>query len=262
MNTSRNLGAFLAAASVAALILACIAAPARAADRWHVSLTPYVWATDLGVSAKLDERQIVDETISVGDLLKDLDTIFQMKLEVTHGAFGIATDVFDVTLSDRNSNATLPQNAGTADIRTDAGMTIVDAAGVYDPRGDHDGLAYLAGTRILYNRGTVDATFDTPAGPVVRSYDDNETLVDALIGIRFGKRLGHGFATQMQADASTGGTDWTWSASPSLTYAFGRFGRYGISAGYRHMEIDFADNGGLDSQMTLSGFLLGTRISF
>jgi len=66
----------------------------------------------------------------------------------------------------------------------------------------------------------------------------------------------------MQADASTGGTDYTWSAGPGLSWGFGRNGAYAITAGYRHMQIDFQDDKGLDARMTLSGPVLGLRTSF
>jgi hypothetical protein len=47
-----------------------------------------------------------------------------------------------------------------------------------------------------------------------------------------------------------------------LSYSFGTLDRFGINAGYRVMQIDFQDDGNLDTGMTLSGFLLGLRVSF
>jgi hypothetical protein len=67
---------------------------------------------------------------------------------------------------------------------------------------------------------------------------------------------------QMQADASTGGTDYTWSVAPALTCTLDKLGRVGIDAGYRYMKIDFKDDGSLDTQMRLSGAIIGLRTSF
>ena len=246
----------------ATLSLFAFVAPAHAAG-WGFSVTPYMWATGIGVDAQLDGRDVLSRDIPVSDLLEDLDTIFQMRMELTYGPFGIAADGFDVSLSDEKNGVALPQATGTAELDNSAGMTIVDVAGTFDPYADRSGFGLLAGTRILNQRATVDAVLmPAPGVSVAQRYETHETLVDGLVGARFRHRLWRGLGVQMQADASTGGTDYTWSVAPSLTYAFGPFGRYGVEAGYRRMHIDFQDDGGLDAQMTLSGAVLGFRLSF
>jgi len=246
----------------AVLSLFALTAPARAAA-WGFTLTPYMWATGVGVDADLAGRQVVDKDISVNDLVKDLDTIFQMKLEVTYGRFGLYADGFDVNLSNDKNGVTLPQGAGSADLSSTAGMTIVDVAGTFDPIGERSGLALVAGSRILNDRATVDATIrPSPGGTALQSYDAHETLGDALIGVHFRHAVWGRFGMQMQADASTGGTDYTWSVAPALTCTLDKLGRVGIDAGYRYMKIDFKDDGSLDTQMRLSGAIVGLRTSF
>lgn len=248
--------------ALATTLLAGGAATARAGNlKW--TITPYAWATDVGVDVKLDGRQVMDETIPVGDLLQDLDTIVQLRLEAQYKAHGVMLDLFDVTLSDQERGVALPRGAGSADLDSDGGMTILDLAGIYDPRGDRQGVAFLYGTRILNERATVDGVFRLNAGPTLNeSWDTNETYVDALVGVRFSKRFSRSWTWQMQADVSAGGTDYTWSTNPSLTYAFGTTGRYAINAGWRHMHVDFEDGNGVEPAMSLSGALLGLRLSF
>jgi hypothetical protein len=248
---------------LAALSLLTSSVPAQAAG-WGFTVTPYMWATGIGVDAQLDGREVVSKNIPVSDLLEDLDTIFQMRMELTYGPFGIAADGFDVSLSsEKNGVALPPPGSGTADLDNSAGMSIVDVAGTFDPSADRSGFGLLGGTRILNQRATVDAVLaPAPGITVAQSYETHETLVDGLIGARFRHRLWRGLGVQMQADASTGGTDYTWSVAPTLTYAFGPVGRYGVEAGYRRMKIDFQDDDGLDAQMTLSGAVLGFRLSF
>ena len=65
-----------------------------------------------------------------------------------------------------------------------------------------------------------------------------------------------------QADVSGGGTDLTWSLTPSIAYGFGDSEQFAITAGYRRMDIDFKATGPVDSKMRLSGLLLGLRTSF
>ena len=81
-------------------------------------------------------------------------------------------------------------------------MTILDVAGVYDPSGDHQGLASSTAMRVLDQRATIDATFE-PAPrvrPSRRRYETDDTLVDGLVGVRFSQRFARHWGYQMQAD--------------------------------------------------------------
>lgn len=263
MNRKQTHGTTLRAA-LAATTLALLLGPGPAhAGGWHWTITPYAWLTDVSVGVDLDGREVVDEKIPVGDLIEDLDTIFQVRVEAQNGPYGVSLDLFDVTMSDEVLGATLPQGAGEADLASDVGLTILDVAGLYDPSGDRVGFAFLGGTRILNERATIDATLRPTSGtPVARQYETNDTMVDALVGVRYTKRFSRHWSARMQADASTGGTDFTWSVAPTIGYSFGETGRYSVVAGYRSLTVDFQDEAGVDATMTLSGAQFGLRLAF
>lgn len=229
-------------------------------ERWKTTITPYLWATDVGVDVELDGGSIVDATIPVEDLLEDVDVTFQGHLELTRGAHGLAFDLFHVGMSDTASGFALPEGSGTGSLDWSMDLTLADVAGVYDPRGDGRGLSFLYGLRLIDQRVDADAVFTTAGGMPTASFGASDTLVDALAGVRYRAPIGAHLTLQAQLDASTGGTDSTWSASPSMAWSFGE-GRFALLAGYRHMAIDFADEGGLESEMTLSGPVLGLRLS-
>lgn len=239
-----------------------IKAPANAGT-WKWTVTPYVWATDVGIDVSVKDRQVIDETIPVRDLLEDMDTIAQVRVEAQRGAHGVMLDLFDVTLTSEATGAPLPNGAGSADVTADVGMTILDVAGVFEPRGDGRGFALLYGARVLDQRADIDASFDLgmPA-PVDRHYEPGDTLVDALVGARYTWQLPHHWGLRVQADASTGSTDLTWSATPTVSYSFGKNDRFAVTAGYRYMSVDFASKDAVDAEMTLSGFLAGFSIGF
>lgn len=247
---------------VVALATFLIGRAAVAGDlAWTV--TPYLWATNVGVDVAIDDRQVVDEEIAVTDLLEDLDTIAQVRIEVERGAHGAFVDLFDVTLSDDPASVPLPGGGGEAVLAMDMGMTILDAGGSYDPRGDREGFALLYGVRILDERADVDATFARGnAAPSTRHYEPRETLVDALVGVRYAGAIAGRLGYELCADASSGGTDYTWSVGPSLRYAFGKDGRHAATLGYRHMTVAFDDAEAVDAEMTLSGPMAGLRLSF
>lgn len=243
-------------------LVVMLSASAGAAD-WRFHVTPYVWATNIGVEASLDGRQVLDKDISIGELVEDLDAIYQLRFQAQHGQFSLMVDLFDVTLYDEVSDQPLPDNAGQADLTARIGMTLLDIAAVYDPKGDFQGLAVLCGTRLLNERVEIDAALDiTSSGLVNQAYDTDEWLTDALFGLRYGKRFSRHWSTQMSADISFGGTDYTWSVGPSISYSFGKMNCFGVTAGYRSMTIDFADENGVDSKMTMHGPMLSFRTSF
>jgi len=229
-------------------------------DGWRWEITPYVWATDVGIDTRLGGRQVVDTSIPVEDLIEDIDLTFQGRVEVGRGAHGLLLDVFYVSMSDEVNGFPLPQGAGTGDLDWKLDMTVADLAGTWDPEGDQRGFSFLYGVRILDQRADVDASFTTMSGTSQQSYEASETLVDALLGVRFRAELVNGLEFCTQIDASTGGTKHTWSAFPSLAWTPGN-GWLSVLAGYRTMAIDFEESGELDTELTLSGPLVGLRAS-
>jgi len=253
----------LAFAPVAAALLLGGSATANASD-WTWSVTPYIWATDVGVDVSLNDRKVVDQTIAFNDLLEDVDAVAQVHIEAQHGEFGLMFDVFDVRLSEDDSHVALPvPPGGEAILSSESGMTILELGGLYDPRGDQQGFQVLYGTRILQQRADIDARFDlSPTTSVRRSYEVNDTLIDGLVGMRYIRRFSPRWSYQMRVDASAGGTELTWSAGSGMAYTFGKTGRYTAIAGYRHMVVDFDTDDSVDVDMTLSGFLTGLRMTF
>jgi hypothetical protein len=263
MNTSSRSFRRTAAPALLATLLLGSAVSANASD-WSWSVTPYVWATDIGVDVTLDDRTVVDKEIAFEDLLEDVDAVAQVHVEAQRGAHGVMFDIFDVRLSDDDSHIELPNPpGGEAILSSESGMTILELGGIYDPRGDQQGFSLLYGTRILQQRADIDARFDLgPATSVTKTYEVTYTLYDGLLGIRYARQLSPRWSYHARIDASAGGTDLTWSAGSAVAYSFGKTGRYSILAGYRRMVVDFDTDDQVDVDMTLSGFVTGLRMSF
>jgi hypothetical protein len=249
--------------SAAALGLMALSLPRpAAAEPWKVSVMPYAWLTDVGVNGTLGEREVIDADIPVGDLIEDLETTVQLQLEARKGRFGLSIDLFDVNLADGVAGIALPGGASLA-ADTEIGLTIADIAGTYNPGGNGLGLTLVYGARILNNRAAIDATVTPAQGEAMTAgYDIDDTLVDGLVGIRFVRPITKHLAFQSRADVSTGGTDYTWSVNPSLSYGFGESHRFAITAGYRRMTVMFKEENDLQTEMTMSGPLVGLRTGF
>jgi hypothetical protein len=249
-----------AAAWLAALVFG--SAAAATAGEWKWSVTPYVWGTDVGVDATLGDRRVVEETIPVTDLLEDLDAVAQVHLEAQRGAHGLMVDLFDVRLSEPFTRAAEPPQPGSdLLLASEIGMTILEVGGLYDPRGDQQGFGLLYGARALDQRVEIKAR-RVSTQEELPTHEARETLADALLGVRWSRRIGERWSVAARADASAGGTELTWSAGAAAAWAFGEERRYAVTAGYRRMVVDFARDGALDVDMTLSGFLAGVRAGF
>jgi len=247
----------------AAAVALAIAGPA-VADDWKWQVTPYLWATDLGIDVSFADRELVDATIPFDDLLEDLEMVTQLRAQAMRGEHGLSLDIFNVDLADNNDRVPLPEaTGGELILDTQTGMTILDLAGRYDPQGDGHGLSLLYGARLINQRNEIDAEIELDGQTsATASYDSDDTFIDGLIGLRYAGRLPGRWSYELAADVSTGETDLTWSIEPTVGITFGDRDQYQFTAGYRHMLIDFDTTGATDMDMTLSGTLVGFRFAF
>jgi hypothetical protein len=242
---------------------ASIAGGSASAEEWRWSATPYLWATDLGIGLRLADRELVEAEIAFDDLLEKVDGGAMVRIEGLRGQHGMAFDLFNVELAD-TLGIELPGAPG-GDLAVDmgVGLTILDAAGVYDLRGDRQGLSLVYGARVIEQRNDIDASLDRDGIALAgRSFDATDRFVDGLVGFRYVRELPHNFSYSFAADVSTGETELTWSAGPTIGYTFGDGDRYHVTAGYRRMDIDFETAEPVDADMSMSGLLLGFRVAF
>lgn len=247
----------LASAPVAAFVgglLVVAASPASA--QW--TLTPYIWATDLGIDVSMYDRTVVDQTIGFTELVDDLDMAFQLRVEGRFAHLGVMADVFDVRMSASESRIGLP-NGAAATLDWKVRMTLLDVGGLYDPSVGRDGLTLFYGARILLQSAELDALMPVDSSTVTTvESDQTDAFVDALVGWRYTHVFAGWWMIETQGDVSTGGTKVTWSAGGRIARSFGE--RYTLSAGYRHMSIEFEDEPPAQIGMALSGLTLGFQI--
>lgn len=233
---------------------------ARAADDWEWELTPYLWATDAGADISVNDSTVASSEVPFSDLVDKLEIGFMGHAEARRGRHGLFGDVFFVSLSEDDK----PFPSGVASAEFD--MTLLELGGVFNPNAGGRGFSLLYGAR-MFDRGLdIDARFQLGPGPTVdRHYESDETLVDALVGVRYVGAFAERWSYLVGADASAGGTNLSWSAGAGVFWGFGENQRYAVALGYRHLDIDFDPDQGaaeVDVEMTLSGFMAGVRFSF
>ena len=260
--TSLRVLAALAVAALGSL------APARAAENsdWKWSITPYVWATSVKVDAVLRDSTIVAADMSFGDVLDDLEFTLQVHAEGQRGKFGMMFDVFYADLSDDDQVFPIPPiPGGTATVDASLQMVIFEAAGIYNPSGNVKGFALIFGTRVISNDLDVLATFSLGGPGVPKAYTSGDTLVDAMLGVRYMGDIAKHWGYQVRGDVSALGTELTWNAGAGFSFAWGKEDRFGVSLGYRYMEMNFDTDDApflTDLEETLAGPIVGFRFSF
>jgi hypothetical protein len=232
------------------------------AQEWQWNVTPYVWASTLGVKVSTDAREIVDRDLAFSDLLKDIDMTAQARLEAQRGRYGLFVDFFGNRLS-KDSQVPVAQMGGApASLSSSVGVAIVDTGGVFNPTGNRQGLTLIYGSRILIQRASVDAQISISQAAVVSEHKDlNQAKADALVGARFSQPLSRHLTVLMHADVSAGGTKYTWSGHAGLAYALGG-SRYTLIGGYRRMQIKLESGSSTEGTITLSGIVSGVNMRF
>jgi hypothetical protein len=250
--------------TLAAAIVSLMASAPVAAEEWKMSVTPYLWATDVGVDVSFADQELVDVTVPFEDLVEDIETVAQVRFEAMRGRHGVALDLFDVTLADEHAGVAIPDGSGNSLLLdSESGMTIFDATGIYNPKGDGTGVSLVYGVRAINQFSEMDATLVAGGeAAATASYDMDDTFTDALVGLRYAGNLPGNWSYEISADVSTGDTELTWSAAPAIGYSFGDRDQYRLTAGYRHMVVDFDTRNPIDTDMTLTGALIGFSYRF
>jgi hypothetical protein len=244
--------------------IALTVAGTASAEAWRWSVTPYLWATDVGIDVAVHDRALVDTTIPFDDLLEDLDSAALLRVEAMRGEHGMALDLFDVVLRDESGRVPLPGGPGDElSLNAEIGMTLLDITGVYDPEGDGQGLGLLYGARLLNQRENLAVGLYAGEDALAdRRIEADDTYVDGLLGLRYAGSLPGRWDYELVADVSTGGTEFTWSVAPAIGFRFGSREQYRLTAGYRHLAMDLPSGQAADLDMTLTGFLVGFRFEF
>jgi hypothetical protein len=265
MSTKRTNTAGLRARTLSLAITAATAAAAgnAAAEEWQWSATPYLWATDLRMGLTVRDRTIVDTEIAFDDLVEKVDGATMVRIEGMRGRHGMAFDLFNVELADAHAFQPAAAPGPSLDLELGVGLSILDATGVYDFDGGDEGFSLIYGARAIELRNDIDATLSAGGMTIgTRTFDSADRLVDGLIGFRLVRKLPHDFHYEMRVDVSTGDTELTWSAGPTIGYRFGDNDRYEVTAGYRRMDIDFETAEPVEADMSMSGVSVGFRINF
>jgi hypothetical protein len=235
------LAVFASVAAIASGLREATAQDATAPGGYQFFVTPYLWlasvhATTLTPLARVPQ---VDSNVSTIDLLSHLDGApFMGSVEVRYGSLGFLADAIHLPVSTRITTRNIFFEGGNAALKANTGTGIALYRVLEDPVQFADaGLGFRAwgfSSRVELNPGVLPGVSVTPSGG----------WTDPLIGARYHRDLGNGFALTAYGDVGGFGvgahTDWQvlgtvdYSLSPS----------WNLQLGYRSLNFNISGSEG------------------
>jgi hypothetical protein len=225
---------------------------------WMWSFTPYAWLVGGNTDFTVNDRDLASRDVTFHEMTLKVDMAAQGHFEGQNGPHGFFVDGTYVNLSTENDHFVINGSHGL-EARTDVKLTMIDFAGIYNPREDGLGLSVIYGARTIYAATIAELDFDASTDHDLR-FDTNKTLWDGLLGIRYVAPLGEHLVGHFRGDVSKGSTEFTWNGMLGLGWAFGDSNRYTALVGYRYMEINFKDRAGdakFETKTALQGAIVG-----
>jgi hypothetical protein len=249
---------------VAILLAAGTVSGARAADEdpdaWHVTVTPYVWATGLYGDVTIRGRS-TELDASFVDLLDQTDTLVGLagRLEVTRGRFGVFGDFFYTKVE--------VEDAGATGIDVTARMWFIDFGAQYrlldnrDDRVPGFTVDVYGGGRYSY----LELDLDTAGAP---SANQSKNWIDPIVGGRIGVHFSPRWFLLFAGDVGGFGvgSDFAWSMTGLLGYKW-QSGtvEWAVLAGYKALGQDYTTGSGAQRfrwDTTMHGPVLGFSVRF
>jgi len=231
-----------------------VAAQAQESD-WTYIANIYAWVP--GLDASVDTPLGFLNSRSTGsDVLDNLDMAFMGTFEARRDQWGFLVDgVYAKLSTSKDTPFGLAFSQG--DISTKLGA--VSAYALYRSY-DSDRLSADIGFGLRTFHVDMDVDLRANAAPSDRSFGCDKTWTLPLVAGRFTAPLGEKWFTVAYFDyGQTSSDETTWQGVATVGYRFNE--RWAVQAGYRYMELE-QEFGGMDTEMSLSGPVIGLNIRF
>lgn len=234
------------------LAAACtvLAGPAAAQD-WNAQITPYVWGTSVSGSVKpLPGGPTLDFEQGLSEVLEDLDGAFFLSGYARHGRLVLLGD-FSTSTSSRAGSV-----PGLGPVRGEVSQSSLTLAAGYRALDDPGvSVDLLAGFRYW----SIEAGATTAVPGLGADLDVDFT--DPILAARANIAIVEDWSLIAYADLGGAGIGSEWTGQFLGTVNWQATSSVYLSAGYRHLFVDYED-GGRALDVSLSGPILGATYRF
>lgn len=247
--------------NVASGIILCLTAVGAQAQSeqmsdWRFQLTPYVWMSGLqGDVGRLPNGAPIEVDLSFQDVLEDLDIAGMLYGSARSGDWALFLDATYVSSSSTEALGGVLFDSARVESDT---TTLALAVGRSFARSESMSATAYVGARAWW----LDTTTELRAvGGGVSRESSSESWVDPLIGItgQYIPNENWALTGALEIGGFGVGADFGWSALAAATYKVSD--QFGVSFGWRHLEVDY-DTGGTLYDVRQTGPLLGATFVF
>ena len=235
------LSVFGSIATFAAVLNTAAAQEVSAPGGYQFFVTPYLWMASVHVTTAtpLERRPEVNSNVSFYDLLSHLDGApFMGSGEIRYGQIGFLMDAIHLPVSTKVTTHDIFYGSGNAELAANTGTGIALYRVVEDPVQFADaGIGFRAwgfSSNISLNPGLLPGVSVSPGGG----------WADPLIGARYHRELGNGFALTAYGDVGGFGvgahTDWQLLGTIDYTLN----SSWNLHLGYRSLNFDITGSEG------------------
>jgi len=241
----------------AAALAACFALPALAAD-WNLQFTPYAWGTGIGGSVTpVAGGPSLDFEEGLADVLEDLDGAFFLSGYARYDRFVFLGDV-STSSSSRSGIVPLPPPNPVPGLPARGRIeqsSVTLAAGYRAVTDAQATLDLLVGLR----HWEIEGQATTPVPGLAAGLD--KSLTDPIVAARTNIRLDEKWSLIGYVDIGGFGVGSDITAQLVATVNWQAGEHVWLSAGYRHLFLDYSDDG-REFDVTFSGPLVGLTYQF
>lgn len=242
--------------SLLVMLASASGAAAQSAADWEFQVTPYAWlsglAGDVGTIPGLPAGSV---DLSFGDILEDLDFAGMLMASARNGPWVVLVDATYVRTSSTETLRGVVFDSVTVESETTTLALAVGRTLAETERGSVD--AYL-GARAWWLENTFDLR---GVGGGFSTRTEKADWIDPLIGIAGRARASDRWTLfgAFEVGGFGVGAESEWSAIAGATYQFTEL--FGASVAWRHLEIDYDEDGVLFN-VRQSGPVLGATFRF
>jgi len=232
-----------------------------ASEQWQAQITPYVWMSGLSGDVSASQAPAifsVDKSFS--DILEDLNGALFVNGFAHNSRFALLADFSYVSITENDDSPIPLFSSIEGDVEQISGMLAAGLRVASAPEGA--ALYVLAGARAWHVDATVSGKKVAGAPASIPSREsDTWAFVDPLVALRGRLPLTGRLSVIGYGDIGGFGvgSDITWQAVVTANYALTQ--RLFVSAGYRHLKVDYQDGGQL-LDIDQSGPLVGATFKF
>jgi len=236
------------------LIAAPVSAQEKSPDDWQYSFELYVWAPKIQITDEADDKL----TLSLGDIIENLDMIFFGDIEMRKGDWSLGLDTVYMNLSaSETMTGNIIGRPEKLDVEVDMRAYVNTlTAGHTIARSHRNRFDIIGGVRYLYIR--TDLEFDIEATPGEKEKTLGGHHWDFLLGFEGKSLINDQWYFDYYGDVGSGESRLTWQAKVGMGY---EFNKWTGTFGFRYLRYNF-DNSSNLKNLDVIGPYLGAKWSW